>query len=221
MTRTPVRILCVDDHAFLVEGLKARFDLETDLECVGRLGTADNLVGEVEKLHPDIVLLDIDMPGADPFEALNDLARAHPGVKTVILSAHVRDHYIDSAVKSGAWGYLSKSDHPDTIIGAVRKVVDGEFAFSPEALERCQNVGRGRRASGDDSPRSKLESLTPRETQILRLIGKGMSRADIAQAIFRSPKTVDAHRMAIMEKLDIHDRVDLARFAIREGLVEP
>lgn len=215
----PTRVLCVDDHAFVGEGLRSRLALESDLEWVGRLSTAEHLVPEVTRTTPDVVLLDIEMPGPDPFGAMEDLHRQVPEVKTIMLSAYVRDHYIDAAVKAGAWGYLSKSDAPETIIEAIRKVARGEFAFGPEVIERCRLVkgARGKRAS---APTSRLDALTAREQEILRMIGKGMSRGEIAQAIYRSPKTVDAHRTSIMEKLDIHDRVELARYAIREGLVE-
>lgn len=220
MKKATVRVLCVDDHAFLVEGLRARLELESSIEFVGRLETADHLVEEVERTGADIVLLDIEMPGRDSFEALRDLANRYFHVKAIMLSAYIRDHYIDSAVDAGAWGYLSKSDEPDTIVAAIRRVARGEFAFSPVVEERFKRQER-RSAKAEDRPLSKFDSLTPREVEILRLIGKGMSRSEIAKAVFRSPKTIDAHRISIMNKLDIHDRVELARFAIREGLVEP
>ena len=219
MKKATVRVLCVDDHAFLVEGLKARLDLEDSIEFIGRLETADRLIEEVEKTSADIVLLDIEMPGRDSFEALRDLAQMYPHVKVIMLSAYVRDHYIDTAVDAGAWGYLSKSDDPDSIVTAIRKVARGEFAFSPGVQERFKVQDR-KTKKVENKPVSKFDSLTPREVEILRLIGKGMSRSEIAKSVFRSPKTIDAHRISIMNKLDIHDRVELARFAIREGLVE-
>ena len=219
MKKATVRVLCVDDHAFLVEGLKARLDLEDSIEYIGRLETADRLIEEVEQTGADIVLLDIEMPGRDSFEALRDLAQLYPHVKVIMLSAYVRDHYIDTAVDAGAWGYLSKSDDPDAIVAAIRKVARGEFAFSPGVQERFK-VQDGKSRKKESRPVSKFDSLTPREVEILRLIGKGMSRSEIAKSVFRSPKTIDAHRISIMNKLDIHDRVELARFAIREGLVE-
>lgn len=222
--RTPVRVLCADDHAFLVEGLKSRFDLDPAIEFVGRLPTADHLVDEVNNANADVVLLDIEMPGQDPFEALRDVCRVCPEVRVLMLSAYVRDHYIDQAVSGGAWGYLCKGDDPESVIRAIKDVANGQFAFSPTVQDRCQIETKGGRAGGRPRvvrPTSRLDSLTTREMEILRLIGKGMTRAEIAASIFRSPKTVDAHRISIMDKLDIHDRVELARFAIREGLVEP
>ena len=224
-TPRTIRILCVDDHAFLADGLKARFSMEKDLECVGRLSTADNLVDEAKRCKADIVLLDIEMPGPDPFEAAADLKRRAPDVKVIILSAYVRDHYIDAAYKSGCWGYFSKSDDTAEIVAGIRKVASGQFAMGPKVAERVQPT-KGARASsptvekGKAPANSKLTLLTPREEEVLRLIGRGMTRSEIAKTLSRSPKTIDGHRELIMKKLDIHDRAELVRFAIREGLVE-
>jgi DNA-binding NarL/FixJ family response regulator len=216
--RTPIRVLCVDDHAFLVEGLQARLNMSRDMEFVGRLASAEDLVEEAKRTRPDIILMDIEMPGPDPFEALEDLRRQCPQVRVIILSAYVRDHYIDAAVNAGAWGYMCKDDAPESIIHAIRDVAGGAFVFGPNVIGRC-TIKRNN-GNGTSQPKSKIQSLTAREQQILRMIGKGMSRAEIAKALHRSPKTVDAHRAAIMEKMDIHDRVELALYAVREGLVE-
>lgn len=217
--KPPIRVFCVDDHAFLVEGLQARLSLAKDMEYVGRLGSAEGLVAECQRIRPDVVLLDIEMPGPDPFEAVEDLRRQCPNSRVIILSAYVRDHYIDAAVNAGAWGYLSKHDEPEKIINAIREVHSGAFVFGPKVSGRF--TMRSRNGSTEvPAPRSKVQSLTPREQQILRLIGKGLSRAQIAKTLCRSPKTIDAHRAAIMEKVDIHDRTELALYAVREGLVE-
>jgi DNA-binding NarL/FixJ family response regulator len=219
LTRTPIRVFCVDDHAFLVEGLQARLSLARDMEFVGRLSTAEDLIAEVKRTRPDVVLMDIEMPGPDPFEALEDLRRQCPKTRVIMLSAYVRDHYIDAAVNAGAWGYLSKHDDPDKILQAIRDVANGAFVFGPQVMERCSLKKRGG-VSEVNQPTSKIKNLTSREQQVLRLIGKGLSRSEIAKTLCRSPKTIDAHRAAIMEKMDIHDRTELALFAVREGLVE-
>jgi DNA-binding NarL/FixJ family response regulator len=186
------------------------------MEVVGQIETADGLVEEATRARADVVLLDIEMPGRDPFEALQDLGRRCPKVKVILLSAYVRDHYVDTAIKSGAWGYLSKSDSPDTVVDAIRKASGGEFVFGPKVLERVQPRLREDRPGAG----SRLEGLTPTELQVLRMIARGLSRVEIALAMHRSPKTVDNHRAAMMEKLGIHTTVELARFAIREGLAE-
>ncbi len=215
----PIRVLCVDDHSFLVEGLAARFELERDVELVGSLPSAERLLAVAAETKPDIVLLDIEMPGTDAFVAAEDLRRQCPDVRTIFLSAYVRDHYISAAVKAGAWGYFSKSEDAETIIKGIRKVAGGEFAFSPKVQERCRPAVRGKRA-GIEPPSTRLDALTAREQEVLRFIGRGLSREEIAKTMCRSPKTVDGHREAIMQKLGIHDRAELVRFAIREGLVE-
>lgn len=219
--RNTINVLCVDDHAVVAEGLQAFLSSAFDLTCVGRLPNADDLVNQVKSKQADIVLMDIEMGGGDAFEAVQDVVRQCPDTKVIMLSAHLRDHYIDAAFTAGAWGYVCKSDEPASILEAVRKVARGEFAFSQQVLDRCEidnNNGRGSRIR--ERPASRLQALSQRETQVLRMIGKGMTRTEIASSLCRSPKTVDAHRAAIMEKTGIHDRVELARFAIREGLVE-
>ncbi len=219
LNKRAIRVLCVDDHSFLIDGLKARFALERDLECVGSLPSAEHLVEQAKALKPDIVLLDIEMPGPDPFEAADDLRRRCPDVRAVFLSAYVRDHYISAAVKAGAWGYFSKGEDAETLIKGIRKVAGGEFAFSPKVQARCRPSQGGKRGH-PAPPSTKLDALTAREQEVLRLIGRGLARNEIAETLCRSPKTVDGHRESIMQKLGIHDRAELVRFAIREGLVE-
>lgn len=218
MTKT-LDILCVDDHAFLVDGLKAKFELEHGLKCVGRLPTAEDLISEVDRLRPNIVLLDIEMPGPDPFEAAADIHKRFPETRVIILSAYVRDHYISAAFKAGVWGYFCKSDDTDEIIQGIRKVSRGEFAFGPKVAERCRPT-YGNRALPANAPKAKLDVLSKREEEVLRLIGRGLSRLDIAKSLSRSPKTVDGHRERIMSKLDLHSTAELVRFAIREGVSE-
>lgn len=220
-TRRIIRVLCVDDHDFLYEGLSARLALEPDMECVGHLPKADDLIQEIGKSTPHVVLLDIEMPGADPFEAIDNVRRHYPEVKVVMLSAYVRDSYVDAAFENGACGYFVKSDPPSDVIEGIRKVMRGEYVLSPDVMARVE-VSRSRRngATDADKLRSKLQLLTPRELQILRLIGKGLSRAEIAQQLYRSRKTIDVHNSHIMKKTGIHNRLALMRFAIQEGLVE-
>ncbi|MHC4991361.1 MAG: response regulator transcription factor, partial [Planctomycetota bacterium] len=152
-----------------------------------------------------------------------------------LLSAYVRDRYLDAAYESGAWGYLSKSDSPDFVVEGIRSVARGELAFSREIEERSALARHGsgdaeRRSAARAQPesgkpehgeaRSRLDLLTRREQQILRMIARGMSRTGIATEISRSPMTVDNHRKSIMKKLGINDRAELVRYAIAEGIVE-
>ena len=231
-----IRVLCVDDHAVLVEGLKAQFGIDGRIEVVGRLATAENLLDEVVRLKPHAVLLDIEMPGPDAFEMADRLKRAQPGVRIIVLSAHVRDGYIAASFAAGVCAYFAKSDELEDIVGGIHEVIRSRvpsFVLGPKVRERCRPIatgpGRGARphgpAAGEDpairgAPMTLLASLTGREAEILRLIGNGLSRVQIAAQLCRSVKTIDGHQDRMMKKLGIPARADLMRFAIREGLAQ-
>ncbi len=230
-----IRVLCVDDHAVLVEGLKAQFAITQGIEVVGRLATAARLVEEVERLRPGAVLLDIEMPGPDAFEMADRLKQAHPDVRVIVLSAHIRDAFISASFRAGACAYFAKSDELEDIVSGIHEVMRQKpdtFLLGPKVRERCQApTGRGQGAKlpgaldevslmRDGAPMTLLASLTAREAEILRLIGKGLSRTQIAAQLCRSVKTVDGHQDRMMRKLGIGARADLMRFAIREGLAQ-
>ncbi len=226
-----IRVLCVDDHQVLVEGLRAKFGIEDRIRIVGTLGSVERLLQETARLHPDLILLDIEMPGPDVFEMAERLRRAHPGVRFVFLSAHIRDGYLAAAYKCGAWGYFAKGDELDDIAAGVREVAGseaGRFVMGPKVRARCQPVsmGAGRGLRNDTrpvpevAPDTRLASLSAREVEILHLIGKGLSRAQVAAELSRSAKTIDRHQERMTKKLGLSSRTDLVRFAIREGLAE-
>lgn len=229
-----LRVLCVDDHAVLVEGLKVRLAIDGGIQVVGCLATAARLTDEVERLRPDVVMLDIEMPGPDAFEMTDRMRRKHPDVRVIVLSAHIRDAFISASFRAGVCAYFSKSDDLEDIIRGIHEVArskSGLFLLGPKVSERCRPVPAISRADDtearDDSsvmrigtPMTLLDSLTPREEEILRLIGKGLSRTRIAAQLCRSAKTIDAHQGRMMRKLGIAARADLMRFAIREGLAQ-
>ncbi len=228
---TSIRLLCVDDHAFLVEGLKAQFSVTgggKEFQVVGRLESAQNLLKEAQRLRPDIVLLDIEMPGPDPFEMADRLHRLDERTKVVFLSAYVRDHYIAEAYRCGACGYFSKADEIEDIIEGLRRVAKGggDFVFGAKVKDRCRPpkerpaFGASRPAKKEARPAARLDTLSARELEVLRLIGRGMSRNEIATALARAVKTIDGHQDKILRKLGLENRAELMRFAIREGLVE-
>jgi DNA-binding NarL/FixJ family response regulator len=229
-SRNALRVICVDDHTVLVESLKAYFEIDGAIEVVGRLPSAARLVPEVARLRPDAVIVDIEMPGPDAFEVADRLRRTNPGVRVIVLSAHIRDAFISAAFRAGVSAYFAKSDDLKDIIQGIYDVVrtgPGSFVLGPQVRERCRPLpersGHGRRAVASTdlqstAPVTLTERLTPRELEILRLIGKGMSRTQIAAQNCRSAKTIDAHQGRMMKKLGIATRADLIRFAIREGL---
>ena len=209
-------VLCVDDHAVLVEGLKAQFAIEGGIRVVGRLPSAEKLLEEVARLKPDVVLLDIEMPGPDVFEMADRLRHLHPKLRFVFLSAHIRDGYLAAAYKCGAWGYFAKGDELEDITAGIKELARstaGTFVMGPKVRQRCAAAHRAR-------PAIPLDTLTAREVEVLRLIGKGLSRVEIAKELSRSAKTVDGHQERIMKKLGIESRTELMRFAIREGFAE-
>jgi len=221
----------VDDHAVLIEGLAARFALESGIELVGRLAAATRLVEECDRLKPNVVILDIEMPGPDAFEVADRLKHRQSGVRVMVLSAHIRDVFISAAFRAGASAYFSKADDLSDIVRGIYEVArsrPNEFVLGPKVREKCRPVvvdghaapaarnSQSERSTG--SPATRLSSLTTRESEILRLIGKGMSRTQIAAELCRSAKTVDAHQSRMMKKLGITARADLMRLAIREGL---
>lgn len=229
-----LRVLCVDDHAVLIVGLIARFAIDGGIEVVGRLSTAAKLIEEVVRLKPDVVILDIEMPGPDAFEMADRLKHLQGETRVMVLSAHIRDAFISAAFRSGVGAYFSKSDELSDIVRGIHEVAKGpatSFILGPRVRERCRplSIGGGTvSAEGQDnrfdrrtgSPITLLSSLTVREAEILRFIGKGLSRIQIAAELCRSAKTVDAHQARMMTKLGITSRSDLLRFAIREGLAE-
>jgi DNA-binding NarL/FixJ family response regulator len=226
-----IRVLCVDDHEVLVEGLRAKFGIENRIRIVGTLGSAEGLLQETGRLRPDLILLDIEMPGPDVFETAERLRRAHPGVRFIFLSAHVRDGYLAAAYKCGAWGYFAKGDELDDIAAGVREVAGskaGRFIMGPKVRARCRpapmGAARGQRhdvrAISEGAPETPLSSLSAREVEVLHLIGKGLSRAEVAAELSRSAKTIDRHQERMTKKLGLTSRTDLVRFAIREGFAE-
>jgi DNA-binding NarL/FixJ family response regulator len=230
--RRVVRVLCVDDHAVLVEGLRAQFEVDGRLMVIGRLATASRLPEEVARAQPDVVLLDIELPGPDVFEMADRLHHERPTLPIVFLSAHVRDGYLAAAYKCGASGYFAKGDSLESIVSGLLEAARqgaSTFVLGPLVRERCAiTAGRpgghdAANGTGDRSelgPSTRLASLSARELEVLRLIGKGLSRTEIATELSRSAKTIDGHQERILKKLRVDTRSELMRFAIREGLAE-
>lgn len=221
VTGSGVGVLCVDDHKVLVEGLKAQFAVDGRIHCVGYLSAADTLLDETDRLDPDVVLLDIEMPGADVFEMADRLRHHRPKQRFAFLSAHVRDGYISAAYRCGAWGYFAKSDELEDITTGLVEIArsrESAFVMGPKVSSRCLTTGGN--AHKTPSPALALDALTNREVEVLRLIGKGLSRSEIATELCRSAKTIDGHQDRILKKLGVHSRAELMRLAIREGLAE-
>ncbi len=212
-------IVLADDHTLMRETLRSRLNRESDLSVVAVAANAGEAVARCEERHADVVLMDIDMPGMDCFAAARRIREESPTTRVIFLSAFSHDRYIESALAAQASGYLTKDEPVEVVIAAIRKARSGIAYFSPAVQSRIVVDSEG--ASLSKPARSLGSLLSDRELEILRYIARGLSKKDIAAELDLSPKTVDNHSMNLMRKLDIHDRVELARYAIREGLAEP
>jgi len=213
-----ITVLLADDHTLVLRMLGDRLAGEPGIQVVGCVGCAADAVAEAERLRPDVVILDIDMPGVTSFEAARTIRAGLPDTRLIFLSTFFNDAYIDQALAVEATAYLTKSEPPETVIQAIRGVMAGQRHFSPEVEARIVVDRGGVRLAGRG--RSRASTLSNRELEILRYVARGLSQKEIAGLTSRSSKTVHKHCNNIMAKLDIHDRVELTRFAIREGLAE-
>lgn len=213
-----IRILLVDDHALVRTALAERLERERSFTVAGCVGDAEGAVNESRACNPDIVLMDIDMPGLNCFEAARRISSIRPECRIIFVSAFFHDIYIEQALSVKARGYITKTESPEIVVDAIREAMSGGVYFSKAVRERITVDVHG--PTFPTALKTRLSTLTPRELEMLRYIARGMSKTEIAQAIGIAVKTVDRHCTNLMRKLDIHDRVDLARFAIREGVAE-
>ena len=216
MTSTTATLLLVDDQEMMREALAQHLASQSGFEVVASVSNHQSAIEAAQEHQPDVALLDIEVPGLDCFVAAREIAEKSPKTRIVFLSAFCRDAYIEQALEVGTAGYIVKGEEPGVLHRAIERVVGGGTYFS-EAVEKRLVLGNdglkvARRLS------ARAASLTRREREILRYIAIGMSKKEIAGLVDLSVRTVDAHVRNIMGKLDLHDRVELARFAVREGL---
>jgi len=214
----PTRILVADDHAVVRKGLTLVLNAEADLRVVGEAEDGVQAVsrGLTDDIH--LAILDIAMPGLTGLQAARQLSRRRPELKLLVLSMYDKDQYLFEALAAGASGYVVKRAADRDIVAACRAALRGETFVYPASLRRILDH-RDRRA--DDPDAAPTTTLTPRETEITKLVAEGHSSQEIAELLVISVKTVERHRANILEKLGIRDRVDLTRYAIRQGLAEP
>lgn len=216
MTRT-TKVLLVDDHMLIRELLQERLESE-GFEVVTAADTAAAIELGVE-FQPDVAVLDIDMPGRSTFDVARVLHTESADTRVVFLSAYVRDAYIEQALAVQAAGYLCKCEPLSEILAAIESVADGATCYSRKVLQRI--VFEGSRARLADEPTTRSSLLTNRERDVLFHVARGLSQQQVARVLEISVKTVQHHLEGVMDKLEIHDRVELAHYAIREGIVEP
>ncbi len=212
-------VLLVDDHVLVLKMLVDRLACEPDIEVVGTVEDARSAVTEAIRLRPDVILMDIDMPGTSCFDAARTIHCQYPMTNLIFLSAFVNDRYVEQALEIEATGYLTKIEPPESVVAAIRAVANGKCYFSPQVQSR---IVIGSKCVQLAQPKqSRTSTLSSREEEVLCYVAQGLSKKEIAKVMHISVKTVNNHTSHLMEKLQIHDRVKLARFAIREGLVKP
>lgn len=213
--RPPTRVLLVDDHHLVRHGLRLLIDAQPDLEVVAEAGDGIEAVKAALATDVDLAILDVSMPRMTGIDAAREILGARPGTRILMLSMHDSSEYLFEALRAGASGYVLKSGADRDLIQACRAVMRDEPFLYPSAIRTLIRDHLERRPSGDTA------SLTPRETQIVKLIAESHSSKEIAELLVISPKTVERHRANILKKLGMSDRVELTRYAIRRGLVEP
>ncbi|MEZ5990344.1 MAG: response regulator transcription factor [Planctomycetota bacterium] len=214
-----IRVAFIDDHAVLRDALEARMNREADMELVGTAEDAEAGLEMVRACKPSIVVMDVDMPGPSAFDVARTIKVELPGTSILFLSAYSHDRYVDSALSAGASGYMSKGTGFDKLIEALRAIAAGEHWFDEAIRDRLVMEGSNVRLAG--GPVSRGSTLTERQESILRMIAQGLAKKEIAARLDISVKTVETHTENLMAKLGIHDRVELTRYAIREGYVNP
>lgn len=212
----PIKILLVDDHQMFRAGIRALIEAEERFEVIGEASSGDEAVDRVRELKPDIVIMDLAMPGSNGLEATRRISALELDTDVLVLTVHAEEEYLVPVVEAGASGYLTKTSADTDLIEAIRVVARGQVFLPPKAATLL--LRRYKDTEGDDS--ASLNDLSPREQEVLALTAEGFSSREIGEKLFISPKTVDTYRSRIMDKLGLSHRSELVRFALRSGLLK-
>ncbi len=215
----PIRVVLIDDHAMVLESLSARLSINPQIQVVGTANDCDEGFRVVLEHKPEVVILDVNLPGRGAFDLAEDLASRRPDTRLIFVTGYLADIYLEQALKLNAYGYLLKGEPIHILADAILKTRAGEKSFSADVLARLNFDSTTKTYS--IKARSLLSMLTGRQLEVLKHLARGESVKEIAKLMHLSQKSVDSHKYRIMNKLGIHDRVELARFAIREGLSDP
>jgi DNA-binding NarL/FixJ family response regulator len=207
-----IKVLIADDHAIMRDGIRALVDLHDDIEIVGEASNGKEAVEKALELAPDVVIMDIAMPGLDGLEATRRIYKKNSGIKVLVLTQHDNREYIISSVKAGVSGFVPKRALGDELVSAIRAISRNDSFLHPSAAAA---IIEDYRKQAEEEP---YDQLTAREREMLKLIADGHTNREIADMLCLSVKTVTGHRAKIMEKLDLHSRTELIKYAIRKGL---
>ena len=209
----PISLLVVDDHRVFAEALGMLLRTEGDIELLDVAPDAETALGIVGKRRPDVVLMDVDLPGMNGIAATREIVAGRPETRVIVLTALMDPEVVEGAAAAGARGFISKQRAADDLLGAIRAAAAGEEVFRPHDL---QGLWRGR-THGSERP--KLFDLTSREVEILQALADGLSTDELASTLFLSRRTVQGHVQSILTKLQVHSRLEAAAFAVRHGLI--
>lgn len=212
-----MRLLLTDDHTLFRQGLKTLLEAQYDMQVVGEAQNGSEAVAKAAQLRPDLVLMDIGMPGMPSFEAVRQIRKQHPETKVVFLSMYDDEDYLQQCLEAGGSGYLLKDSPAEHLIGALREVRRGGKYLSPRIVAKMVPDGIARNPTERFKPR--LATLTPRERETIKLLAEGLSVKEIAVHLNLSTKTVEAHKFNLMRKLDIHNKAQLVRWAIQNKVI--
>jgi DNA-binding NarL/FixJ family response regulator len=212
-----IRVLLADDHRILREGIRALIQDQADMQVIGESEDGLDTMKKVAQLNPDVVVMDIAMPLLNGLEATRQIRRDFPHVRVLILTMHENEEYIRQVLAAGALGYVLKDAAARDLLGAIRSVYQGEAVLSP-AITRL--VIEDYLRWGDIRPEDTTDGLTPREREVLQLIAEGYTNKEIAEIMSLSVKTVQSHRTNLMNKLDLHDRGELIKYAIQKKIID-
>jgi DNA-binding NarL/FixJ family response regulator len=213
-----IAVLLVDDHAVVRQGLRALLEAEGDIAVVGEADNGREAVVLAKKILPDLVLMDLAMPGLNGLEATRQIVRNLPSARVLVLTSYGDDDYVTQLLEVGASGYLVKQTAAADLLKAIREVHEGNAFFSPSIAKRLRQPGGEAFRAGQ--PCAKTGKLTPREAEVLQLVAEGFANKQIAAELSISIKTVEKHRQQAMNKLNIHDIARLTRYALSKGWVE-
>jgi two-component system response regulator NreC len=213
-----IRVLLADDHTILRAGLKMMLNAQPDIEVIGEASDGRQAVLAAQRLEPDVILMDITMPECNGIEATRQVKRVLPETRVLVLTMHENEEYLFQMLRAGAAGYMLKEAADTELISAIRVVSSGRFYLSPSAQSMMVSDYLQRVRTGEE--RDSYSALTEREREILKLVAEGYTNNQIGERLFISPKTVDTHRTHIMDKLNLHSRAELVKYAMRRGLLE-
>ncbi|NPA26890.1 MAG: response regulator transcription factor [Chloroflexi bacterium] len=214
-----ITVLIVDDHAVVRQGVRAFLETQPDIQVIGEAASGAEAVRLVERYAPDVVLMDLVMPGMDGVEATRAIKRLSPRSQVIVLTSYHDDEHIFPAIRAGALSYLLKDVSPDALADAVRRAARGEAVLHPRVAARLVQEIHAERKQAPSQAMSAFADLTERELEVLRLIAQGLSNAEIAARLYISERTVKSHVSNILSKLHLADRTQAAIYAWKQGLM--